>query len=183
MAVTARPPAGPPFSAFRTAVGAVGSLLAIHPWMAEEIMKQLLHFSSFRVGHSSGLVARLVQYKRPSQNRHFARLSMSQTLGHRRSRVRPRTLTTADLPGTLLTLWRVFSIAERLTVPSTARVALAKSALSRFCAEVSDTRVSYLFERANGLERHGIRHRHRARYCGERGARPRRRPADQQWLR
>ena len=33
------------------------------------------------------------------------------------------------------------------------------------------------------LERHGIRHRHRARYCGERGARPRRRPADQQWLR
>ena len=36
--------------------------------------------------------------------------------------------------------------------------------LSRFCAEVSDTRVSYLFERANGLERHGIRHRHRARY-------------------
>ena len=55
--------------------------------------------------------------------------------------------------------------------------------LSRFCAEVSDTRVIYLFERANGLERHGIRHRHRARYCGERGARPRRRPADQQWLR
>ena len=48
-------PAGPPFSAFRTAVGAVGSLLAIHPWMAEEIMKPLLHFSSFRVGHSSGL--------------------------------------------------------------------------------------------------------------------------------
>ena len=43
------------FSAFRTAVGAVGSLLADHPWMAEEIMKPLLQFSSFRVGHSSGL--------------------------------------------------------------------------------------------------------------------------------
>ena len=55
IAVTARPPAGPPFSAFRTAVGAVGSLLAIHPWMAEEIVKPLLHFSSFRVGHLSGL--------------------------------------------------------------------------------------------------------------------------------
>ena len=50
--VTARPPAGPPFSAFRAAVGTVGSLLAIHPWMPEEIVKPLLHFSSFRVGHS-----------------------------------------------------------------------------------------------------------------------------------
>ena len=47
--------ADPRNSAFRTAVGAVGSLLADHPWMAEEIMKQMLHFSSFRVGHSSGL--------------------------------------------------------------------------------------------------------------------------------
>ena len=58
IAVTARPPAGPSFSAFRTAVGAVGSLLAVQSpptWMAEEIMKPRLQFSSFRVGHSGGL--------------------------------------------------------------------------------------------------------------------------------
>ena len=37
--------------------------------------------------------------------------------------------------GTLSTLWRVFSTAERLTVPSTARVALAKSAQVPHSAE------------------------------------------------
>ena len=67
-------PAGPRNSAFRTAVGAVGSLLAIHPWMAEEIMKPLLHFSSFRVGHSSGLAV----------------LDPSDTLLDRRTTPRPR---------------------------------------------------------------------------------------------
>ena len=48
---------------------------------------------------------------------------------------RATSYTTADLPGTLLTLWRVFSTAERLTVPSTARVALAKSAQVPHSAE------------------------------------------------
>ena len=74
MTVTARPPAGPPFSAFRTAVGAVGRLFADHPWMAEEIMKQLLYFSSFRAGHSSGLAV----------------LDPSDTLLARRATPRPR---------------------------------------------------------------------------------------------
>ena len=74
MTVTARPPAGPPFSAFRTAVGAVGSLLADHPWMGEEIMKPLLQFSSLRVGHSSGLSV----------------LDPSDTLLDRRTTPRPR---------------------------------------------------------------------------------------------
>ena len=57
-----------------TAVGAVGSLLAIHPWMAEEIMKPLLQFSSFRVGHSSGLAV----------------LDLFDTLLDRRTTPRPR---------------------------------------------------------------------------------------------
>ena len=48
---------------------------------------------------------------------------------------RATSYTTTDLPGTLLTLWRVFSTAERLTVPSTARVALAKSAQVPHSAE------------------------------------------------
>ena len=48
---------------------------------------------------------------------------------------RATSYTTTDLPGTLLTLWRVCSTAERLTVPSTARVALAKSARLPHSAE------------------------------------------------
>ena len=74
MAVTVPALADPPFSAFRTAVGAVGSLLADHPWMGEEIMKPLLQFSSFRVGHSSGLAV----------------LDPSDTLLDRRTTPRPR---------------------------------------------------------------------------------------------
>ena len=74
IAVTARRPAGPRNSAFRTAVGAVGSLFAIHPWMAEETMKPLLQLSSFRVGHSSGLAV----------------LDLFDTLLDRRTTPRPR---------------------------------------------------------------------------------------------
>ena len=50
--VTVRALAGPPFSAFRTAIGAVGSLLGNSPWMAEEAMDWWLPCSSIFFGQS-----------------------------------------------------------------------------------------------------------------------------------
>ena len=46
------PLADPPFSAFRTAIGAVGSLLGNSPWMAEEAMDWWLPCSSIFFGQS-----------------------------------------------------------------------------------------------------------------------------------